>query len=261
MVRWRLVADGAPFRTRFGSSLAPVLKDDAPAMLKIASGEEEARGAAVMAWWGGEGAARVLAHEGAAILLERVIGPRSLAAMARSGEDDAAIAILCHAVARLHGPRATAKPSTLVPLPRWFGALEPSAARRGGVLGKSLVAARALLADPADACVLHGDIHHDNVLDGGERGWLAIDPKGLLGERGFDYANMLCNPDIAIAGDADRLAARTAIATSLSGVAADRLLLWLLAYAGLSASWTLDEGEDAAPALRMADLAAQALNR
>ena len=46
-------------------------------------------------------------------------------------------------------------------------------------------------------CVLHGDIHHDNILDFGKRGWLAIDPKRLQGERGFDYANLFCNPDLA----------------------------------------------------------------
>jgi hypothetical protein len=44
---------------------------------------------------------------------------------------------------------------------------------------------------------LHGDIHHDNILDFGRRGWLAIDPKRLFGERGFDYANLFCNPDLS----------------------------------------------------------------
>lgn len=47
--------------------------------------------------------------------------------------------------------------------------------------------------------VLHGDLHHGNVLDFGPLGWLAIDPKGLHGESGFDYANILSNPDRASA--------------------------------------------------------------
>lgn len=50
------------------------------------------------------------------------------------------------------------------------------------------------MADPHDVVVLHGDIHHGNVLDGGERGWRAIDPKGLLGERTFDFVNILLAP-------------------------------------------------------------------
>jgi streptomycin 6-kinase len=51
-----------------------------------------------------------------------------------------------------------------------------------------------LLAEPREVGVLHGDLHHGNVLDFGVRGWLAIDPKGLLGERGFDFANIFTNP-------------------------------------------------------------------
>jgi hypothetical protein len=45
-----------------------------------------------------------------------------------------------------------------------------------------------------DVVVLHGDMHHENILKFSSRGWLAIDPKGLVGERGFDYANIFCKP-------------------------------------------------------------------
>jgi len=54
--RWRLTPDGEAFATRFGSRLMPVIADGAPAMLKIAGGEEERNGAALMAWYAGEGA-------------------------------------------------------------------------------------------------------------------------------------------------------------------------------------------------------------
>jgi streptomycin 6-kinase len=259
MSRWRLVADGESFCTRFGSRLAPVHRDGVPAMLKVAGGEEESRGAAVMAWWAGVGAARVLAHEGDAILLERACGERSLAAMSRSGEDAAAMRILCRAAKALHAPRRGRPPSTLVPLERWFQALAPAAESHGGVLRQSLSASRALLAGPVESVVLHGDLHHDNVLDGGDRGWLAIDPKGLIGEPGFDYANMLCNPGIDVAGAEGRLGARVAIASAESGIEPRRLLRWLLAYAGLSAAWTLGVGDDASQALAMAEMAAKAL--
>ncbi len=226
-------------------------------MLKIAGGPEERLGAALMAWWDGDGAARVLALEGEALLLERAMGARSLSAMARAGEDDAAMAILCRAAGRLHAPRGRLAPPSLVPLTRWFEALGPAAATHGGVLARAAGAAETLLAGLGDPLPLHGDLHHDNVLDGGpERGWLAIDPKGLIGERGFDYANMLCNPDIAVAAAPGRLERRIAIVASAAGLERERLLRWLLAYAGLSAAWTLASGGDAAPALTMAELAA-----
>ncbi|MGL1446712.1 aminoglycoside phosphotransferase family protein, partial [Vibrio parahaemolyticus] len=48
-----------------------------------------------MEWWDGEGAARVLARDATALLLERATGTASLADMARSGQDDEACRILC----------------------------------------------------------------------------------------------------------------------------------------------------------------------
>ncbi|MHB8528003.1 MAG: aminoglycoside phosphotransferase family protein [Caulobacteraceae bacterium] len=255
MDRWRLSPEGPSFTTKLGSHLAPVLRNGVPAMLKIASGEEEERGAALMEWWGGVGAARVLERERAALLLERVTGRRSLATMALRGQDDAAMRVLCRVAAALHEPRAGTPPSTLVPLDTWFRALAPAAERHGGVLLGSLEASHRLLASPREIAVLHGDIHHDNVLDGGARGWLAIDPKGLIGERGFDYANMLCNPWAPETGTAQRLRRRVALVARQSRIEPRRILMWLLAWAGLSASWTLADGEDASPALRMAELA------
>src|SRR5262249_41395270 len=148
--------------------------------------------------WAGAGAASVLAWDDAALLLERVDGPRSLLAMVADGHDDEATRILCRVAARLHRPRAAAPPG-LVPLACWFEAPGPGARGQGGVLGRADVVAQALLATPRDVVVLHGDIHHGNVLDGGARGWLAIDPKGLRGERTFDFVNILRNPDAAVA--------------------------------------------------------------
>ena len=63
--RWGLVPDGSLIVTN-GGHLLPVQYNGIPAMLKVAAQEEEKLGAALMGWWRGEGAARVLAHEGAA---------------------------------------------------------------------------------------------------------------------------------------------------------------------------------------------------
>lgn len=192
---------------------------------------------------------RVLARDGAALLLERASGGRCLAAMARAGADDEATQILCRAAVSLHAPRGGPRPPTLVPLEVWFRALAPAARRFGGILEDADRTARALLATAEAPVVLHGDIHHENVLDGGPRGWLAIDPQGLIGERGFDYANILCNPDIEVAGARGRLRARVAIIAEEAGLEPRRILAWTLAYAGLSASWTLADGDDASAAL------------
>jgi streptomycin 6-kinase len=256
--RWNLTEDGAGFTTRYGSRLLPVMKDGVRAMLKIAGHEEERRGGSLMAWYAGRGAALVLAHEGEALLLERLTGGQSLADMARQGQDDGATLILCQAAAQLHAPRDPSPPASLVPLGLWFAPLEPAAAAHGGTFAKSAAAARHLLAAPRDVVVLHGDYHHDNVLDGGARGWLAIDPKGLLGERGFEYANLFRNPDAALALAPGRLVRQLRIVTEHAGLERTRLLQWILAYAGLGAAWSLSSGHhgDAAVGLAIAEIAA-----
>jgi streptomycin 6-kinase len=240
LARWDLVPDGEPIETP-SSLLLAVRHNGVPAMLKIAREEEERRGGALMAWWDGNGAAKVLAQQGEALLLERATGPRSLVAMATDGQDDEASRILCDVVARLHAPRPGPPPEP-VPLTRWFEALAPAARTHGGLLAQADSVAQALLADPRDVVVLHGDIHHGNVLDGGERGWLAIDPKGLLGERTFDFVNILRNPDATVALASGRFDHQVEVLVAAASVERRRLLDWTLAFAGLSAAWHLADG-------------------
>ena len=129
----------------------------------------------------------------------------------------------------------------------------------GGILRRSAETASELLATQRDVTVLHGDIHHDNILNFGSRGWLAIDPKGLRGERGFDYANLFCNPD-QTATLPGRLARRIELVTGAAAVEPTRLLRWILAWAGLSAAWLIDDGVSPKGALTVAELAEAELN-
>jgi streptomycin 6-kinase len=255
--RWALTVDGRPLCTP-RAILLPVRQGGLPAMLKIALEPEEMAGARLMAWWDGEGAAPVLAHEGAALLMLRATGDGSLEDMARGGRDDEATRILCTAATRLHLPRARPLPP-LVPLAQWFQALLARNDAPASLLGHSAATARELLAAPRDMAVLHGDMHHGNVLDFGPKGWLAIDPKGLYGERGFDYANILSNPDRASARAPGRFARRIETIAEVSGIAQRRLLQWVLAWSGLSAVWSVQDGEDPGAAMAVAQLAASAM--
>jgi streptomycin 6-kinase len=258
--RWRLDPDGEPITTAT-SHLLPVRRDGVPAMLKVATEPEERRGADTMTWWDGDGAAHVLAHEDDALLMERAEGSTSLENMVRSGRDDEATRIMCQVAARLHAPRMRPLPSSLVPLPEWFAALEPRAARHGGILERAAATARYLLAEPRDIVVLHGDIHHGNILDFGSRGWLAIDPKGLLGERAFDFVNILRNPNAQVALTPGRFSRHVTIVADAADLNRTRLLQWTLAFTGLSAAWILGDGDTPDLDLAVAELAAAELSR
>jgi streptomycin 6-kinase len=251
--RWRLTPDGAP-RFTATSALLPVSLAGRAAMLKIARVQEERAGAALMVWWRGNGAARVLGYDGDALLLERACGARSLREMAMSGGDDVASRAICAVAARLHAPRLP-EPPPVTPLARWFADLEMAARTHGGILQTCADTAHTLLAEPREVVVLHGDLHHDNVLDFGARGWRAIDPKGLYGERGFDFANILCNPDLPVARDPVRFARQVEVVAATAQLERRRLLEWILAYAGLSAAWFIADGQPEKADLSVAKIA------
>ncbi|HKO90076.1 MAG TPA: aminoglycoside phosphotransferase family protein [Polyangiaceae bacterium] len=75
------------------------------------------------------------------------------------------------------------------------------------------------------------------------RGWLAFDPKGLVGERTFDCANTLCNPSEgrydALVHDEQRLLSHAGILSDVLEIELARILQFTFAYACLSASWSL----------------------
>ena len=255
--RWSLTPDGEPITTPT-SHLLPVRYEGLPAMLKIATAAEEKPGGELMAWWGGDGAADVYAQEGDALLMERAVGTQSLAEMAQNGRDDDACRVICQVAARLHSPRPTPTPA-VVPLTDWFRELWPMAQMHGGILALSAETARELLATPQNEVILHGDIHHGNILDFGKRGWRAIDPKGLRGERGFDYANLFCNPDGETALAPGWLARRAEVVAEAASLDRRRLLRWVAAYAGLSAAWMLGDREAPDHSLKVAAQAAAEL--
>lgn len=264
LARWNLVPDGAEITTNC-SRLLPVRQGGEPAMLKLSFEEEERMGWVLLDWWNGDGAARVLARDGSdALLIERATGPRSLSDMARNGGDDEATRILCAATLALHKPRGPV-PGGLIPLDTWFAALWRLGPAQGGLLGRAERTARELLASPRDVVPLHGDIHHDNILDFEERGWLAIDPKRLIGERGFDYAILFCDPDLAdpsrpVATLPGRFEARLEIVLADAGLERRRQLQWILTWTCLSAAWFIEDGEEPPLELVIAEKAAAALD-
>lgn len=243
---WNLVPEGDVMSmpvTR--SRLLPVRAGAQAAMLKLAHSADERRGASVMAWWDGEGAAPVLAFQDEALLMLRATGG-PLAQQVLAGRDEAATTILCQVVARLHAPRDQPPPAA-PPLAELFSALTQS---DDPTLARARRVASGLLETPRDPVLLHGDIHHANVLDFGARGWLAIDPWGLMGERAYDYANILPNPDLASVTP-DRFAARLAQIARAADLEPARLRAWAHAHAGLSAAWHAQDGSDPATARAM----------
>jgi streptomycin 6-kinase len=261
---WDLTADGAAFSTST-SRLYPVLRRGRPAMLKIVTHDDERGGAAALAWFAGQGAVEVLAMEGDALLMARAEGTRDLVDMVVSGKDDAATQIICGVVNALHAPRPAPPPAGLIPLTRRFRSLFRTADAPGSDehYVAAATTARSLLAKPLNTVVLHGDIHHENILRDPHGGWAAIDSKGLIGEATYDYANTLENP-IAHKGvvlGPGRLRRQAEIIAETAGVDLRRLLEFTFAYAALSECWGVEDGNASGYALAVSKIAREELRR
>ena len=233
---WGAVPTGERWDTP-SSTLAAGVRDGVPVIVKVARVEEERRGGRLLAWWGRHGGIPVLEHDDDALLMVRATGSRDLAAWSAAGRDDEAVAVLVDAVLALHAMPAPPASVGLVPLRDWFRDLVDRP-QPDPLLDRAASLARDLLAEPAAPVVLHGDVHHGNVLDLGER-WAAIDPKALAGHPAFDLANLFCNPteEVAVA----RLHARLDVVADRAGLDRALLTAWVAAWCGLSLSWAAGE--------------------
>lgn len=216
-------------------------------------GWEEQRGAAALACFGGHGAVRLFLADEKAQLLEYA-GGDELVTLVEQGDDAEATRVIADVLKQIHRAGQPTPCDGVFPLDQWFRELfkKAEADERAGIESiyrRGARVARELLADPRDVRVLHGDIHHRNIRQSA-RGWLAFDPKGLMGERTYDCCNTLCNPFLGTPRHDDRvhnekrLLTNAAILSQALGIELPRLLAFAFAYACLSASWSLSIDDD-----------------
>jgi len=194
----------------------------------------------------GHGVVRVLERFDGAVLLERLLPGDSLVSMAVSGDDDQATGILAAVIGSMF-PRA---PTNITPtVQEWCRGFEGYAAGGDGQIPKWLVEAAQrvysqLYTSQSAPRLLHGDLHHNNVLLDTERGWLAIDPKGVVGELEYEVGAALRNPyerpELFTAPA--RIERRVARFERELHLDAGRILAWAFAQAVLAAIWAVEDG-------------------
>lgn len=230
-----------------------------PAVLKLLTPvgrEDERHGAAALSYWSGRGAARLYRADDGAQLLEFVDG-MDCVALVQQGRDDVASAVIGAAMARIHDAPTGPPPPGLTPLEQRFSELFDVSARPAvdPIFQRAAETARALLDAPLNTAVLHGDLHHENILRSSERGWLVIDPKGLLGETTYDGAMAILNPQghDALTEAPERIAGIARILAGALNMPVRRLLRFTFAHACLAAAWSMESAHfSSAHALRIA---------
>lgn len=243
---WRLTI-GAPYLLSFHWVSAVTRADGSAAVLKLGvpAGHLYAEAQALRAY-GGHGAVRLLAEDPkrGALLLERA-DPGSPATALVPGRDQEATAALVGVGRRLH--RAPPPGCTLPDLHEESESFRAHLRRFPGddPLPRHLVEHAGALFDELcatapDRLLLHGDLHHDNVLRAEREPWLAIDPHGVVGDPGYDCGAMLYNPQPWRRED-DLLALVPARIEQLADGFAfpvDRVVAWGFVMGVLSEVWT-----------------------
>ncbi len=214
------------------------LPDGTEAALKLPFGDRDTRGEAeALRRWGGDGAVRLLDafEDGAALLLARCTPGTPLLDI----DEEDGLEIAAGLLERLWRASTSAWPFD-------------HAAERAGEWAETVLRQHAALGRPCEeslaaeaaACfrelatgpdpepvLLHADLHAGNVLRHGV-GWLAIDPKPLVGDRGFDIASLVRDRRPELARDPDpgrRIARRVDALSERLDLDRSRVRAWSLA--------------------------------
>lgn len=248
--QWGITFD-EPFQSLTYNYVAPAMRRDGTrAIIKASPPEGEfAVQSAALRLFDGHGITQLLEcdDENDIMLLERLLPGTTLRDME---DDERATSIVAAVMKQLWCPVPDDHPFPTVQ--DWGKGFKRLRQYYNGGCGpfprKLLEEAETLFAElnasMTETVLLHGDLHHDNILEAQREPWLAIDPKGLVGEPAYETGAWLRNwlPDLLQQPQPERILARRIdqFAAEL-GFDRARVRGWGLAQAVLSEWWTIED--------------------
>ena len=254
--RWQIRTTGLVEDLSFNVVLFAKGKDGTDYILKLSPpGEDISREVAALQTYDGNGINRLINVDlqGTALLLERLNPGTSFW---RTPDDDLATRSCAELLLKLWRPAPDEGFRTLKSWTRALPAYLETHPQGKGFLPHGLVEkANHLLTDllqTGERVLLHADLHHGNILSATRAPYLAIDPKGIVGAKGFDVPAFLGNPHgVTTRPDFEGiLERRMSIFSEMLGFSTEEIAAWGLVHSVLNACWA---GENnAAVAVRLA---------
>ncbi|QIS71761.1 hydroxyurea phosphotransferase [Streptomyces sp. DSM 40868] len=245
--RWGLRLDG-PSMNGVSALVLPVVRaDGVRAVLKLQLLDEESEGEPVaLRAWDGDGAVRLLDHDPATgtMLLERLDENRMLAHLADTREAVLVIARLLAHLTSFPAPPGLRRLGDITArmlerTPRALDRIPDPEARR--IVADCAAAVREVADEPGDR-LLHWDLHDENVLAAERADWLAIDPKPLAGDPGFELWPALDNRY-----EAAEVRWRFDAMTDVLGLDRARARAWTYGRLLQNALWDVEDGRPIDP--------------
>lgn len=225
------------------------LQDGSPCILKLGfAGGGMERELEALKFFDGRGAVRVLRDDPQrwAMLLKRVEPGTPLTAV---DDDERATSIAASVMRELHRPISGDRPfPTVADLAAGLLVREHFQGGTGpfpvALVDRAQGLFRELIASSGEPVLLHGDLHHWNILDAGGGSWLAIDPKGVVGESEYEVGAFIRNPTPGLMERPDArnlLERRIHQLSDELGFDRKRVHGWSLATAVLAGWWDFED--------------------
>jgi len=243
--RWNVRVTGLVPQLSYNVVLYAEGVDGAPYVLKMSPPSDElTREAVALRLYDGDGICRLVRADVnvGALLLERLEPGHTLW---NTEDDEAATRTVAALMKRLW--RTVPNLEDFRTLDSWLRALYAYHRHgRGGPLPHDLVDRAVHFYEElrgAEPVLLHADLHHGNILTSDREPYLAIDPKGIVGPRGYDVGPFLMNPtpDLSRRPDLERiLERRVADLSEMLALSTQEVAAWGVVHAVLSACWSLE---------------------
>jgi streptomycin 6-kinase len=222
-----------------------VFQGDNPIILKLGLDHEAlTREAFALKCFGGYGAVKVLAEDKEMLLLERVVPGISLKSYFPTNENES-IEIACRVMKKLY-QASIPNHHNFLHIKDWLAALDKDWSIPDWYLKKAKKLRDQLLQTAKPDVLLHGDLHHDNILQN-SNDWVVIDPKGVIGRPAYEVAAFIRNPIPELLNYADALNVmhnRVTRFAELLGIPAKRIFDWCFVQAVLAWAWAIEDGCD-----------------
>ncbi len=248
------------YELTFNYVAAVRLDDGTEAALKLCVPNKESRSEEqALRWYDGRGAVRVIASEpDRGILLMESVKPGYT--LHTIQDDEEAMLAAAQVMRRLWRP-APAGNHAFPSVAGWTEGLQRLRSRFDGGTGplpERIVKLaentfEELLRTAGQPLLLHGDLHHGNLLAGEREPWIAIDPKGVIGEAEYEVCALLTN-NLPADNQIDILRNRVSVLASALDLDRARILKWAMSFGVLSAFWCVEDGVgDPMPAIARAE--------
>lgn len=207
-----------------------------PIVLKLSLDEDGLRReAAALKIFQGYGGVGVLGEAPWALLLSRAVPGTSLKSFYPS-RDHEALRIACKVMHHLH--QAPVPASGFPHIEDWLKTLDGDWDIPSSILIKARALRDQLLLKPYRPVLLHGDLHHENILQDGD-GWVAIDPKGVMGQPVHEVWALIGNPTPYLSKD--QIKDRLGVITKQMDLDLNQTTAWCFVQSVLSWIWDLED--------------------